>query len=297
MAVHPHRSSAEFKNPDHFVPVKGRGGRVYCRICTPPDRLRGQPMTIAAALRHERENAKHQAKIVEAAQWDWGYQHEADWVTPNVPQGESAWEYDPHRDERLAAYVNFWLEGIQAAEQGEQPPKMDVFISRYDKAYEEENWGLKFDECDDEDEWPVEERDGILGYWYSGGSFDPLADGFETPVWMPRPRSHTSESIARMAVEQKWWPDDPDPREGWGPVVDEQTPWTTVGGGQLSQPSDVTPQQASEKTASQQRNRRRRRHRGRGRGHGETRKTNPGHVPNKGTRQVQGNRDRRVGVY
>ncbi|CDO73207.1 hypothetical protein BN946_scf185007.g262 [Trametes cinnabarina] len=304
--------SEHFKNPDHFVPVKGRGGRVYCRICTPPDRSQGQPMTINAAIRHERENVKHDFKIREAALWDWGQQAEPDWVTPAVPQGESAWEHDPCTSERIKAYIQFWLEGIAADERGKPVPKMDVFISRFDKAYEEENWGLKFEEWDDEEyeeEWAVEERDGIPGYWYAGGSFDPLDDGFDRPAWMqPYVPSHSPESIARRAIEEKWWPDDPDPREGWGSVVDEPMPWSTAphasGGVQYSQPSDATPQQTSEKAASQQKRRRRYRRRGgRGRGHGEQQKGSPGnrekqaHVPNSSTRRIEAHRDRRAKAY
>ncbi|OSD03564.1 hypothetical protein PYCCODRAFT_1434465 [Trametes coccinea BRFM310] len=303
--------SEHFKNPDHFVPVKGRGGRVYCRICTPPDRAQGQPMTIAAAIRHERENTKHDLKIREAALWDWGYQPQPDWITPAVTQGESAWEHDPCTSERIKAFVMFWQEGIAAAERKQPIPTMDSFISRYDKAYEEENWGLKYEEWDDEEyeEWPVEERDGIPGYWYTGGSFDPLDDGLDDPTWMqPYVPSHTSESIARRAIEEKWWPDDPDSREGWGSVVDEPMPWSTgphASGVQYSQPSDVTPQESSEKTPSQQQSRRRRRHRGRGRGRGRGQQQKgsrgnlekSGHVPDSSTRRVNAHRDRRAKAY
>ncbi|KAH9897996.1 hypothetical protein C8Q73DRAFT_788224 [Cubamyces lactineus] len=295
--------TSTFKNPDHFAPVKGRGGRVYCKLCTPPDRPRGQPMTVAAAVRHETENRKHQEKIKENALWDWNHQLNADWATPYVPQGESAWEYDPYTSERLTAYVNFWLEGIEIAERGEQPPTMDVFISRYDNLYQEENWGLKYGERveEEEEEWPAEECEGVEGYYYDGGSFEPFDEGDEhyegneepqpQPHWMqdklpPYVPSHSSESILRRAREEKWWPDDPDPCKGWGSVVNEETPWSNVPQTtmpQLSHGSDATPETQSSSSAGswQQVQRRRRRPRASGRGRGKgSRKEKTGHVPN-----------------
>ncbi|KAI0660481.1 hypothetical protein C8Q70DRAFT_54344 [Cubamyces menziesii] len=294
--------TSAFKNPNHFAPVKGRGGRVYCKLCTPPDRPRGQPMTLAVAVRHEKENRKHQDMIKENALWDWEHQLEADWATPYVPQGESAWEYDPYTSERLKAYVNFWLEGIEIEERGEQPPKMDVFISRYDNLYQEDNWGLKYGErVDEEEEWPIEDCEGVEGYYYDGGSFEPFEEGggdygdYEDcgepqPHWMKAKLptyvpSHSSESIFRRAREEKWWPDDPDPREGWGSVVNEETPWSNVPpvvAPQFSQGSDATPKTQSSSDAGswqqvQRRRRSRARERGRGKGSG---KEKTGHVPN-----------------
>lgn len=179
-----------------FVPVKGRSWQVYCKICTPPDRAQGQPMTIAAAVRHERENAKHKAKLSEAALWDFARQFEPDWTTPNVPQGESAWEYENCTSVRLNAYVHFWMDGIAAAERDEEPAHLDVFITKYDKEYQEEHWQEKYEDWNDEEEeeeWPLEECNGVLGYWYSGGSFDPYADDIDMPEWEEeRPPSLTS---------------------------------------------------------------------------------------------------------
>ena len=62
-------------------------------------------------------------------------------------------------------------------ERGEQPPKMDVFISRYDNLYQEDNWGLKYGErVDEEEEWPIEDCEGVEGYYYDGGSFEPFEE-------------------------------------------------------------------------------------------------------------------------
>ncbi|KAI0330593.1 hypothetical protein GY45DRAFT_740672 [Cubamyces sp. BRFM 1775] len=226
--------TAAFQKPDHFAPVKGRGGRVYCKI-----------------FRHEKENRKHQEKVKENALWDWNHEVDVDWGTPYVPKGESAWEYEPYTSERLTAYVNFWLEGIEMAERDEVPPTMDVFISRYDNVYQEENWGLKYGErVDEEEEWPVDDCEGVEGYYYDGGSFEPFDEGYEDLA------------------------------------SDEETPWSNlppVVAPQFSQASDATPEtQPSEGAGPSQRNQqRRRRTRGRGRGRGKGKgKEKMSNVPN-----------------
>ncbi|KAI0639811.1 hypothetical protein C8Q77DRAFT_87673 [Trametes polyzona] len=296
-------SLADFKNPEHFVPVKGKGWLVYCKICTPPDRAQGQPMSLTAALRHEQNNTKHKSKLAEAALWDWHQeQPQPEWT---VPEGESAWDYDNCTSVRLNAYVNFWLEGIEAAERGETPTHMDVFITKYDKEYREEMWPEKFEDWDDEEyeEWPLEECEGVPGYWYSGGSFDPCSDGFDMPAWYEaaraRPKSHTSSSIARRAIREKWWPDDPDPRAGWEWADDEEQ-WEALKRereerARMAPPSDETPPQTSGPSSGEQ-NKRRRRRRGRGRGQGQQ----PGkgaHAPDKAAGRVEVHGDRRAKVY
>lgn len=281
-----------------FIPVKGRSWQVYCKVCTPPDRAQGQPMTIAAAVRHERENAKHKEKLAEAALWDPAYEPQCDWTTPHVPKGESAWEYD-YLSERVKAYVNFWMDGIATAARDETPMHMDVFIARYDKQYQEENWQEKYEDwADEEEEWPLEDFDGIPGHWYQGGSFYPWSDGYDLTGWEEElaMHSHTAESLARFAT---WWPEDPEPCAGWGFTPEEAAEWekgaAAEAAAQRSQPSDATPQQSSEKTPSQ-RARRRRRNRGRGRGQGKQ-EGKEALVPDAATRRVEAHRDRRAKMY
>ncbi|KAI0830721.1 hypothetical protein BC628DRAFT_1416239 [Trametes gibbosa] len=284
---------SEFKYPQDFVPVKGRRGQVYCKICTPPDRPQGQPMSLAAALRHERENSKHQTKLAEVALWDFNREVESDWTTPTVPKGESAWEGELYTSVRLTAYVNFWLDGLEAASRRETPAHMDVFITKYDKEYEEENWQEKFDDWgDNEEEWPVDEYDGVAGYWFAGGSFDPAEGGFDRPVYQPPyqwgPRSHGTMSMMRIAVERKYWPDDVE--ADWGPLPGEDETLRKTG---QSQPSDATPPQSSE-TRPSQRNKRRRRQRGRGQ---RKQAGKGGHVPDSVTRRVEAQQGQRANMY
>ncbi|KAI0361178.1 hypothetical protein OH77DRAFT_1417392 [Trametes cingulata] len=232
----PATSSSDFKNPDHFIPIKGRAGRVYCKICTPPDRPIGQAMTVAAAQRHERENSKHQDKIAEEALWNWSYQHQPDWTTPEVPQGASAWELDPLSSERLNAHVNFWLDGIVAAARGERPPRMATFTKKYDKLYQEAKWGLKFEDWDDEEEeWPLEEWDGVEGHWYQGGSFFPEVESYE---WTPCPTPISPSEIHRRCA---LWADTPDPGQVWDVVDDSQTPWGAAPAATWEEPSLPVP--------------------------------------------------------
>ncbi|KAI0375409.1 hypothetical protein BV20DRAFT_960552 [Pilatotrama ljubarskyi] len=241
-------TSSSFKNPDHFIPIKGRAGRVYCKICTPPGHAHGQAMTLAAAQRHERESARHKDKIAEAALWDWSHQHEPDWITPNVPQGESAWELDPLPTDRIVAYVQFWLEGIEAGERDEELPRLERFISEFDKAYQEENWGLEFEDWDDEqeEEWPAQEYDGDRDYWYRG-----YEEGYEATAWVSS--AHPSE-IARIAAAAKMWMEEPDPKQGWDVYDESATPWGAPpdpAPEQPEQPADVGPTQEESATAAQ----------------------------------------------
>ncbi len=293
-----------------FIPVKGRSWQVYCKICTPPDRAQGQPMTIAAAVRHERENAKHKAKLAEAALWDFAIEPECDWTTPHVPAGESAWDYD-YSSERVNAYVHFWMDGIATAERGETPTHMDVFITRYDKQYQEENWPDKFEDwTEEEEEWPLEDFDGIPGHWYQGGSFYPWSDGYDLTGWEEElgMHSHTAESLAMLGpycpedatAAGAFWPEDPEPAgAGWDFTPEEVAKWgmnaAAEAAEQRSQPSDVTPQQSSEKTPSQ-RARRRRRNRNRGRGQGKQ-EGKAALVPDAATRRVEAHRDSRARMY
>ncbi|EIW64367.1 uncharacterized protein TRAVEDRAFT_33158 [Trametes versicolor FP-101664 SS1] len=289
-------TSADFKYPENFIPVKGRSWQVYCKVCTPPDHAQGQPMTIAAAIRHERENAKHKTKLAEAALWDPNYQPECDWTTPHVPKGESAWEND-YLSERVKAYVNFWMDGIATAARDETPMHMDVFIARYDKQYQEENWQEKYEvwgaEEGEEEEWPVEGFDGEPGHWYEGYTDGYDLTGWDGDQWI---HSHTAESLAVFAT---WWPEDPAPDAGWGFTPEEAAEWEksrpAEAAAQPSPSSSVTPQQSSEKTASQ-RSRRRRRNRGRGRGQGKQ-EGKEAFVPDAATRRVEAHRDRRAKMY
>ncbi|KAI0652276.1 hypothetical protein C8Q79DRAFT_87815 [Trametes meyenii] len=278
-------------------------------------------MTIPAALRHERENSKHQAKLAEEELWDWSRKIEPDWTTPTVPQGESAWEWEPST--RLTAFIEFWLDGVAASERGELVRTMDGFISGYDKEYQEENWPEKYEDWnDEEEEWAAEYRDGVAGYWCTGGSFEPCSSGYNDDDfpwvvtdecrWVPPPEAvnwkpltmsyHSEESITRRALAEKWWPDDPDPRLGWEPI-DEPTPWTSGPGAAApaSRPSDATPtQETSEKTASQTQEtkpRRRNRNRHRGRGRGKQGAAKGQDLPDATTRRFNAHRDQRAKMY
>ncbi|KAI0778590.1 hypothetical protein BD413DRAFT_510316 [Trametes elegans] len=288
-----------------FVPLRGRGARVYCKLCTPPKYDHGQPMTRDAALRHERENAKHQEKVAEEARWHWEYQEkQPDWV---APQGESAWEWDPTTSERLKAYVQFWLDGIAAHERGEKPQKMDAFISRYDKAYEAEVWEGKVEE--QEEEWPLDVRDGVEGYWYAGGSFDPCDEGFEQPDWWDGSDATWTSRKTPAAWEdpeeeerrwREWHFGDIDAKKLWDlgdNYVWDANAWAP----NTSHPSDATtPTQQSAEKATAQRSGRRRGHRGgRGRGRGRSKQVAKGEQVPGQTRPVRARRGQpqRAGVH
>ncbi|KAI0715151.1 hypothetical protein C8Q76DRAFT_729809 [Earliella scabrosa] len=255
-----------FNKPSDFVAVRGRGGYYYCSLCKPPDRDQGQAMTLAAALRHEQQNEKHLKKVEEAYKNEWDYQADCDWGPTPLPVGTNAWEQSWPAD-RVKDFIQFWLENMERCERGKPMESMDTFIDRFNDKYREwaegvqkemEEWAKGQSEPEPEDEEPAEEWDGVQGYWYSGGSFDPREDGFNPHGVVPPtpivPRS--PESIAED--ERKMWGYGVvvDPYVEWGVSPDEITPWSDAPAG-AQQGSDATPRDsppttiATEKKSSQ----------------------------------------------
>ncbi|KAI0756598.1 hypothetical protein C8Q80DRAFT_44546 [Daedaleopsis nitida] len=229
-----------FKNPNDFEKVKGRGNKFYCKICTPPGRARGQAMTLAAALRHETENSKHQQLVAQLYVDEWTCHVEPDWSSTQLPEGKTAWEQSWPMD-RAKDFIPYWLENMLREERGEEPESMDAFIDRFNEKYREwaesvnngeVTWGDaqgQVEELPDGYDEDVEEWDGVKGNWYSGGSFDPYEDGLnpDGPLPLPTPRSPESLNEEFRNLNRKWiGVEDEDPFEAWGVSRDDVTPWS-----------------------------------------------------------------------
>lgn len=242
------------------VKVKGPGPRYYCDLCKPADRPQGQAMTLAAALRHEKENRKHLGLVAAAREDEWGYAPECDWGPTPLPKGTTAWEYSSYADtERVEEFIRFWMDNVARVERGEELVTMDTFIDRYNQQYEEWAEGVKKEmaahgsgqvleeevgeaqDAEAEAEW-----DGVKGCWYTGGSFDPCEDGLHSRGLLPPPVPRSPESIQEQIDEyaKKYFGIgvEEDPYEAWGVSRDEITPWTNVPA--PAPDSDVTPQDA-----------------------------------------------------
>ena len=162
-------------------------------------------MNLAAALRHERTCAKHLEKVKEAAINDWTYEEGAcDWGPQELPAGSTAWE-ESYPADRADDFINYWLDNVQAAEREEPMETMDSFIDRFNAKYLK--WLQEFKQ--QTVEWraeggrdanppadePAEQYDGVRGYWYSGGSFEPHDEGWQVglihgpPHSVPHPSS------------------------------------------------------------------------------------------------------------
>ncbi|KAH9858210.1 hypothetical protein C2E23DRAFT_880851 [Lenzites betulinus] len=254
----------EFKYPQDFVAVKGRHGQVYCKICTPPDRAQGQLMSPAAALRHERENEKHRSKFAELALWDFTREVEADW--------SDAWEGEPYVSERVEAFINFWLDGIEAEEREEEQPRMEALMEEYGQAFETEYWPVKFEDwpqdADDEEEQvqgAVYPRytDTEIGYnWPDDDCY--LYGGWWTDEETQERRWYLNEDLIKIVAAARPWYEHHE--ADWGPLPGEEGATSEAEAGAVkehSNPSDATPPQSPERS-SQQKRRRRRGSRGRG---------------------------------
>ncbi|TFK91659.1 hypothetical protein K466DRAFT_650864 [Polyporus arcularius HHB13444] len=230
---------APFIKPDDFVPLKG--GKYACKLCVPEGKARGVPMQLAAALRHERTCEKHLEKVKEAIINDWAYQPGYDWGPVELPKGSTAWE-ESYPADRAEDFILHWMNNVEAAERDEPMEPMDSFIDRFNAKHaewlrkwkqESGEWKEAQDKANAQEE-PAEEWEGVQGWWYSGGSFDPREEGPPPPP--------AQQSLGPLAAEAKqmWGHVSEDPYEVWGISRDEVTPWTDVPA-PVQQGSDATP--------------------------------------------------------
>ncbi|KAI0721225.1 hypothetical protein C8T65DRAFT_631055 [Cerioporus squamosus] len=235
---------------DRFRTCQGRPNFYACKLCVPEGKSRGVAMQLAVALRHERTCEKHLEKVKEAVINDWEYQPGCDWGPSELPIGTTAWEVSYPAD-RADDLINYWRENVEAAMRDEPTETMDSFINRFNQKYADwlREWRQETDEWKEgqenanAQEEPAAECEGVKGWWYSGGSFDPHDDGILPPRVSPSP-----ESLAAEAKQQVWGPPPEDPYEVWGISRDEVTPWTDVPA-PVQQGSDATPIAPSTRTS------------------------------------------------
>ena len=234
-----------------FGQAKNRGDRVYCKLCTPPERRQGQPMTLAAAIRHE-SSTKHLEKVQEQGRSTNTCSQTVPAPDSTMPSYINAWDWSS-TSLRVDDFIQFWQEGVTAALCGEVGETMESFIDRYNKKYHDwvaeewkrdNAWEVPMDAAawegpqDDPAAWggPIgpgvgeNEWDGVPGQWFTGGSFLPNEAGVwevghQTSVQFTGTLPVQPVGGLMPSMAEVWGLPEEDPYDAWGVSPDEVNLW------------------------------------------------------------------------
>ncbi|KAI0076230.1 hypothetical protein K474DRAFT_1708297 [Panus rudis PR-1116 ss-1] len=169
------------------------------------------------------------------------------WLNPQKPDpwNAKAWEYQGRVD-RVTDFIPFWLEGVQAAEAGQEMKKMEEFYNRYDDlTLDYHAWG-------DEEANNRKENDGGWGAGQDEGWGVVNYDGWATPAdgGDSRVASGARGAVANDAWSQQdagGWdatgrgtPNDSGSQAGW-PTTPREGTWDNIHHARHDQPA-ATPQ-------------------------------------------------------
>lgn len=173
---------------------------------------------------------KKQNKASGAGQAGWGQslqvdQGDQDWSgwedPPPKPEYSKGWEYQTRVD-RLQDVIPFWRDGVYAALEGRDVPKMEEFL---DRVYSEDVWGMNADT------WGAKGDDP----WADGGSWNIGGNGWKhAVVWgsqADRPASRGWDEVGAQQADGGWGDSNPWEKggdDGWGPSPQaENAAWET----------------------------------------------------------------------
>lgn len=188
-------------------------------------------MTVADAALHSRstEHKRHRAKLEPKV--DTWKQDDSGWyvdITPD-PEHQRAWEQQGRVDQ-LKDMIPFWLEGVMAAERGEEAGRMEEFLERLEEQWKGLNeWGLPADDGwghdTGENVWGVNNWAAAHEAWMPGATWDIPEEPQEEPVqsvWGKQASGWDQPNQAWGEQASGW--DQPD--QAWG----ASTPWSDKSG-------------------------------------------------------------------